>query len=87
MGTSIYTPGVIQVKERFSVSTTAALVPFSVYTLALGFGPVFAAPLSETFARRGVLLSSPIFGCSFTLGAGFAPTFPTLMILRFFAGM
>lgn len=49
MGASIYAPGVMQVQERFGVSTTAALVPLSVYAFAIGFGPAIAAPLSETF--------------------------------------
>jgi hypothetical protein len=28
-----------------------AILPLSLYVLALGFGPVLAAPLSETYGR------------------------------------
>jgi MFS family permease len=73
--------------EDFGVSRTAALLPLSIYVLALGLGPILGAPLSETFGRRTVYLISPPLAALFTLGAGFSPTFAGLVILRFFAGM
>jgi MFS family permease len=73
--------------ERFCVSNTVALLPLSLYVLALGFGPILAAPLSETFGRHVVYLLSPPLGALFTLGAGFAPNFAALAILRFLAGI
>jgi MFS family permease len=87
LGSSIYTPALTKVMERFGVSTTVALLPLSLYMLAMGFGPVLAAPLSETYGRHVVYLLSPPLGALFTLGAGFAPNFAGLAILRFFAGM
>lgn len=62
-------------------------MPLSVYVLALGFGPILAAPLSETYGRRFVYLISPPLGALFTLGAGFSTNFASLVICRFFAGM
>lgn len=73
--------------ERFHVSTTVALLPLSLYVLALGLGPMLGAPLSETYGRRAVYLITPPLGILFTLGAGYAPTFAGLAILRFLAGM
>jgi MFS family permease len=73
--------------EQFGVSTTVALLPLSVYVLALGFGPIIGAPISETYGRRTVYLISPPLGALFTLGAGFAPNIASLIILRFIAGM
>jgi len=83
----MYTPAYPQVMERFGVSTTVALLPLSLYVLALGLGPILGAPLSETFGRRAVYLITPPLGILFTLGAGFAPNFAALAILRFLAGM
>lgn len=73
--------------EAFGVSTTVSLLPLSFYVLALGFGPILAAPLSETYGRHIIYLVSPPLGALFTLGAGFSPSFAGLVILRFFAGL
>ena len=82
----MYTPGARQVQKRFDVSLPAAILPLTIYVLGLGFGPVISAPLSETFGRKMVYLSGfPPF-LLFTLGAGFAQNFGTLLVCRFFAG-
>lgn len=73
--------------SSFHVSTTVALLPLSFYVIALGFGPVLAAPLSETYGRQFVYLSSLPLGALFTMGAGFSKNIETLVILRFFAGL
>ena len=86
LGSSIYTPGVTDVKKQFHVSSTVALLGLSLYTLGLGFGPVLAAPLSETLGRRAVYLTSLPISSLFTLGAGFSQNFASLVICRFFAG-
>ena len=85
-GTSIYTPGHLDVVNEFNVSSTVALLPLSLYTLGLAFGPVLAAPISETLGRRVVYLVSLLVSALFTLGAGFSNTFAALVITRFFAG-
>lgn len=73
--------------EVFHVSDVAALVPFSVFLIGLGFGPVLAAPLSESFGRTSTyMISLPIFAL-FTLGAGFAQTFGALVACRLLAGI
>ena len=85
-GTSVYTPGYPDVVRKFNVSSTAAVLPLSLYTLGLAFGPVLAAPISETLGRRVVYLVSLLVSALFTLGAGFSKTFAALLITRFFAG-
>jgi multidrug resistance protein len=72
---------------KFNVGVSVALLPLSLYVLALGFGPILAAPLSETYGRKIVYLISPPLGAIFTLGAGFANNPETLIICRFFAGL
>lgn len=72
--------------QQFGASSTAALLPLALYVLALGIGPMIAAPVSELFGRHIVYrLSIPIF-ILFTLGAGFSQTFAQFLICRFFAG-
>ena len=72
--------------EEFGVSSTAAILPLSLYVFALGLGPVVGGPLSETIGRYPVYLGTVVLGCLFTLGAGFSQTFVGVCILRFLAG-
>ena len=86
-GSSVYTPGLKQVMAEFNVSRELALLPFVFYLLGLSFGPVIAAPTSETFGRRIVYLGAlPLFA-AFTLGAGFSNNIAALTVCRFFSGM
>lgn len=64
-----------------------ALLPLTLYVLALGFGPILAAPLSETYGRHIVYLISVPIGALFTMGTGFSHNIQTLCILRFFSGL
>lgn len=86
-GSSVYTPGRNEVQQRFGVGEEVALLPFCLYLLGLSFGPMIAAPTSETFGRKYVyIVGLPLFGL-FTLGAGFAQSITTLIVCRFFAGL
>jgi MFS family permease len=87
LGTSLYSPAFPIIQRDFHVGSTVALLPLSLYVLALGFGPVLAAPISETYGRYVVYLFSGPLGALFTLGAGFSQNIWTLCILRFFAGL
>ena len=82
----VYAPGVDAIAKRFDVSATVSLLGLSLYVLGLGFGPILAAPLSETFGRRVVYLVSLPISSLFILGAGLAQNFATLAICRFLAG-
>lgn len=86
-GSSVYSPAVDQVAEIFDVSTTAAILPLSLWVLALGFGPIISAPISETYGRLMVYRSTSFISMLFTLGAGFSNTFAALCACRFFAGL
>lgn len=73
--------------QEFNVSSTVAILPLSLYVIALGWGPVIGGPLSETVGRYPVYLLSVPLGCFFTLGAGFTHNFGSLCFLRFMAGL
>lgn len=85
-GSSVYTPGIEDVQKQFGVSTTVAILGLSLYVLGLAFGPVLAAPISETRGRRVVYIVSLPLAALFTLGAGFSNNFASLAICRFFIG-
>ena len=73
--------------EQFHVSQTAALVGVTIYVLGLAFGPVIAAPVSETFGRLWVYRLSLLLSMFFTLGVGFSKSFGSILVCRFFAGL
>lgn len=85
-GSSVYTPAIVEVAERFNVSITAATLPLTLYVLGLALGPTISAPISETFGRRIVYLTLFPISLFFTLGAGLAQSYATLMVCRFLAG-
>ena len=86
VGSSIYTPGYVEVRQRFNVSTAAAFLPLALYVLGLAVGPVLAAPISETHGRKIVYLTTFPPAMFFTLGAALAQNFATLLICRLLAG-
>lgn len=72
---------------QFGVSETVAILPYSLYALGQAFGPVIAAPISETYGRRGTYIPYMFLFILFTIGAGFSKTIASLCITRFFAGL
>lgn len=71
---------------HYHVSSTVAVLGLSLYVLGLAFGPVLAAPISETRGRRAVYIVSIPIAALFTLGAGLSRNMASLAICRFFAG-
>ena len=87
MASSIYIGAIPDIRRRFRVSMTVALLPYSFYVFGQAWGPVLAAPMSETFGRRHTYVASLFIFCLFTLGAGFSRGISALVVCRFFAGM
>ena len=86
LASSIYTPGRNSLIDDFGVSQEVSLLPYVLYVLGLGFGPLVASPISETLGRRAVyMVSLPIFAL-FILGSGFSRNIASLCVCRFFAG-
>lgn len=87
LGASIYTPSYPIIQENFNTSSTIALLPLSLYVLALGFDPLIAAPLSETYGRYIVYAVATPLAAVFTVGAGFSQNIQTLCVTRILAGL
>lgn len=85
---AIYIPSIHSLTHNFrELSTVDAIIPFSIFVLGYAFGPIIAAPCSETFGRRIVYWTCIPCYAFFILGAGLAKTFPTLIVCRFLAGI
>jgi MFS family permease len=87
VGVSSFAPAIDNLAEDFHVSNVVATLPLTLYVMGQALGPCLAAPLSETYGRKGVFLLTTPFGLIFALGAGFSQKIATICILRFFAGL
>ncbi|KAK5938339.1 hypothetical protein PMZ80_009309 [Knufia obscura] len=87
LGGAIYAPAHEDVSNQFSVSDEVAILPLALYNVGLAFGPLFGAPLCETFGRKVVFLTTTPLFALFILGSGFAQSAASLIICRFFAGV
>jgi MFS family permease len=87
LASSIYVPGREDVMRDLGASRIVAVLPYSIYVLALAVGPMLAGPSSEVLGRKAVyLVSIPIFAL-FILGSGFSRNVGSLIVCRFFAGV
>lgn len=87
VGVSSYSPAIDDVAKHFHVSRVAAIVPLTLYILGQAFGSTIAAPISETFGRKGVFLVTSPIGLLFAMGSGFSQNYGSLCTLHFFAGV
>lgn len=87
LGGSIYSPSHDEVSRVFQVSQEVAILPLSLYNAGLAFGPLIGAPLSETFGRKAVFLTTTPICALFILGAALSQSITSLIICRFFAGV
>ena len=87
VGVSSFAPAIDNLAEDFHLSKVVATLPLTLYVMGQALGPCLAAPLSETYGRKGVFLLTTPFGLVFALGAGFSQNIASLCILRFFAGL
>ncbi|TFB01596.1 Polyamine transporter 4 [Trichoderma ghanense] len=86
IATSISSSSVTLLEAEFGVSRTVALLPLTLYVVALGIGPVLGGPLSETIGRYPVIMGGMTIGALFTLGAALVHNFGALCFLRFLTG-
>ncbi|KAK5657460.1 hypothetical protein OQA88_3032 [Cercophora sp. LCS_1] len=86
IASSLYVAGIPDITTSFSTSSIVALLGLSIYVLGLAFGPVLAAPVSETLGRRAVYWVCLVLFSLFIAGAGLSRTFASLVVCRFFAG-
>ncbi|WFD41448.1 hypothetical protein MPSI1_000075 [Malassezia psittaci] len=85
---SMASPAVSSIESdlHFKSSIESQLI-IAIFVLALVFGPLVSAPVSETIGRRKVVLyCNPIF-IVFNIGCAVAKTDAQMIVLRFFAGV
>jgi hypothetical protein len=75
-----------QAAEEFHVSEVTESLATSMYLLGFGFGAPFAAPLSETFGRNVVYISTLSLFMVWVMASALAPNIGAQLIFRLLAG-
>jgi MFS family permease len=73
-------------KESGITSSTAQILPLSMYLLGHVLGPLLFGPLSETYGRKIIMISTFVLFTIFTLAYALAPNFAAPSVFRLIAG-
>jgi multidrug resistance protein len=88
IGSSIATGASSQTAEQFGITNQTQLVlPTSIYLVGYVLGPLFFSPLSETYGRKIIMISTFAIYTAFTLGCALAPSWAGLIVMRLLVGV
>lgn len=83
----MFAPGVPSIMADFETSNkNVATFVVSVYVLGFAFGPLLAAPMSETYGRAICYNVANVFFIIFTVATALSVNMPMLIIFRFLMG-
>ncbi|USW50538.1 Putative major facilitator superfamily, MFS transporter superfamily [Septoria linicola] len=87
MASSIFAPAGDLIAEEFGVSKQLALLNQSGFVAMLGIGPLFLAPMSETFGRRTIYLICLAIFTLLQIPCALAPNLATFVTFRTLSGL
>jgi len=88
LGSSLPSGTISYIGPYFNVTNDQQLVlPISVFLVGYVVGPIFFGPLSETYGRKIIMLSSFIVFTLFTMACAVAPNWPAFLIFRLICGI
>lgn len=88
MGSSVASGISSQMSDDFGITDPSQLIlPTSLYLVGYVLGPLVFSPLSETYGRKIVMISTFALYTGFTLGCALAPTWAGLVVMRLVAGI
>jgi MFS family permease len=73
-------------KESGITSSTAKILPLSMYLVGYVLGPLLFGPLSETYGRKIIMISTFVLFTTFTLACALGLNFAALPVFRLIAG-
>lgn len=86
-GLTAYSSGLSLIMADLDITMEKAILGFSLYLFGIFFAPIFTPHLAERYGRSILYLLS-IFVCGlFHLGAALSPSFASLAVCRFLAGL
>lgn len=86
LASSMFTPGIDQIAEGLHTSTDAVVACTTGFVIMLGLGPLFLAPLSETFGRRKLYLACFTAFTLLQIPSALSPNIATLIAMRTLSG-
>ena len=88
IGSSLPSGAISFIAEEFHVTSSQQLVlPISLFLVGYVLGPILCGPLSETYGRKVVLVTTFILYNAATLGCALSPNWVALLIFRLLSGM
>jgi len=81
-GSYIYMPALPQITEKLNITQGETLLSVTMYLIFQGVAPSFWAPLSDTFGRRPIIISTFLIFLAANLGLAFVNIFWGLLVLR-----
>ena len=82
-----FSPASVKFQKDFGVSTEVATLGLSMYVLALAFGPMTLAPLSEYYGRSPIYILSYGMFLPFLVGTALVQNLAGFLVLRFISGL
>ncbi|KAI0339259.1 MFS general substrate transporter [Trametopsis cervina] len=88
IGSAIYAPGIVDITEKFGISSVAASLGITMFVLGYGIGPMFLSPLSEIpqLGRTSVYILSLLVFVLLQIPTALSKNLGALLPLRFLAG-
>jgi MFS family permease len=88
MGSSLPSNAIPIISDYFHIkSSYADVLPISMYLVGYILGPLLFGPLSETYGRKIIMISTFCGFTIFTMACAVAPNFPSLLIFRLLTGI
>jgi len=88
MGSSLPSNAIPEIARAFDITSSyEEILPISMYLVGYVVGPLGFGPLSESFGRQIIMISTFVFFITFTMACAVAPNWPALIIFRFLTGV
>jgi hypothetical protein len=86
LASSMFTPGIQQIADDLGTTSSIVIGCTTGFVVMLGIGPLFLAPLSETFGRRKLYLVCFTIFALLQIPSALAPNVETLIAMRTLSG-
>lgn len=86
LASSMFTPGIQQIADSLESTPDVVIGCTTGFVIMLGMGPLFLAPLSETFGRRKLYLICYTVFALLQIPSALAPNVQTLIAMRTVCG-
>lgn len=86
MSGAMMAPALSVIGEDLNIGVEQTQMALSIFVLAFAFGPIFLAPLSETFGRKKIWMSSGCWYIVWNTVCGFANSSAVMIVARAMSG-